>query len=151
MAILVVIHVLAAVIGVGPTYFFPSLLRPTLKPSELRGALDTGRRLARYPQIGGPIAVLSGIALVCVIDTHLFTQKWVFGSIALFVAIQVVVMTMAVPASKKLEAWLASPASEGAQVFPPEAQAHYQKLRSAHTVAAALGTVLFALMIMKPV
>jgi hypothetical protein len=32
----------------------------------------------------------------------------------------------------------------------PEAEAHYRRLRIAHTTAAAFGTVLFALMILKP-
>ncbi len=151
MAILVLIHVLAAVIGVGPTYFFPTLLRPGLPPSELRSALAISRRLARYPQIGGPIALLSGVALVCLMDTHLFAQKWVFGSVTLFVAIQVVVMTMVVPAMKKLDAWMASPGNADAKAFSPDAQALYQRLRSAHMVTAVLGTVLFGLMILKPV
>jgi uncharacterized membrane protein len=151
VAILVVIHVLAAVIGVGPTYFFPSLLRPSLSPSELRSVLEIGRRLARYPQIGGPVAVLSGVGLVFAIDTHLFAQKWVIGSMALFVAIQVVVMTMAVPATKKLGAWMAAPGNADAKAFSPEAEALYKRLRSAHMVAAVLGTMLFGLMILKPV
>jgi uncharacterized membrane protein len=151
VAALVVIHVLAAVIGVGPTYFFPALLRPTLAPSELGSTLAIGRRLARYPQIGGPIALLSGIGLVCAIDTHLFAQTWIIASFAIFVAIQAVIMTMAVPATKKLEAWMASPGNADAKAFPPDAQALYQRLRTAHIVAAALGTVLFGLMIVKPV
>ncbi|HLK36267.1 MAG TPA: DUF2269 family protein [Polyangiaceae bacterium] len=151
MALLAIIHVLAAVIGVGPTYFFPALLRSSLPPSELRGVLELSRRLARYPQIGGPVAVVSGIALVFAIDPHLFSQKWIIGSIVLFVAIQVVVMAFAVPATKKLAAWAFHPANANANVLPPEAESHYRRLRAAHTVAAVLGTVLFGLMIAKPV
>jgi uncharacterized membrane protein len=150
VAILAVIHVLAAVIGVGPTYFLPALLRPGLPPSELRSVLEVSRRLVRYPQIGGPVAVLSGVALVFSIDTHLFTQKWVIGSFALFVAVQVVVMAIAVPAMKKLAAWIAVPGNASATAFPSDAQAHYQRLRSAHMAASLLGTALFALMILKP-
>lgn len=150
VALLAIIHVLSAVIGVGPTYFFPALLRPSMPPSELRGALEVSRRLARYPQIGGPVAVVSGVALVSAIDTHLFTQKWVAGSIALFIAIQVVVVGFAVPATKKLAAWAFHPANVEAKVLPPDAESHYRRLRTAHTVAAVLGTLLFGLMIAKP-
>jgi uncharacterized membrane protein len=151
VAFLVLIHVLSAVIGVGPTYFFPALLRPRLAPSELRGALETSRRLARYPQIGGPVAVLAGVGLVCAVDTHLFAQKWIIGSIALFVVIQAIVMSVAVPAMKRLGAWIHAPGNAEAQAFPPEIQALYDRLRGAHTVTAALGVALFGLMILKPV
>jgi uncharacterized membrane protein len=148
--LLVTIHVLAAVIGIGPTYFFPSLLRPSLPPSELRGALAIGARLARYPQVGGPVAVVSGIALVLATDTHLFAQKWIVGSILLFVAIQVVIVAVAVPATKKLAAWTSQPQNADANVLSQEAEADYRRLRVAHTAAAILGTMLFGLMILKP-
>jgi uncharacterized membrane protein len=152
VALLVLVHVLAAVIGVGPTYCFPILLRPSLTPPELRTALGIAQRLARFPQIGGPIALLSGIALVFAMDpAHLLVQKWIIGSMVLFVAIQVVVMTMAVPATKRLAAWAFNPANVDAKVLPPEAEAHFRKLRMAHATASACGTLLFTLMILKPV
>jgi uncharacterized membrane protein len=148
--LLVTVHVLAAVIGIGPTYFFPSLLRPSLPPAELRGALAVGARLARYPQVGGPVAVVSGIALVFMTDTHLFAQKWIVGSMLLFVAIQAVIMTVAVPATKKLAAWTSQPKNASATALSREAEADYRRLRMAHTTAAVLGTMLFGLMILKP-
>jgi hypothetical protein len=151
IAFLVVVHVLAAVIGIGPTYFYPALFRPSLPLSELRAALVTAQRLARYPQIGGPIAVVSGIALVFAIDPgRLFVQKWIFLSIALFLVVQMIIMAIAVPATKKLAAWAFHPSNAGATVLSPEAEAHYRRLRGAHTAAAAFGTVLFALMVLKP-
>jgi uncharacterized membrane protein len=151
MAFLAVVHVLAAVIGVGPTYFFPVLFRASTAPAELRGALAIAQRLARYPQIGGPIAVLSGIALVLSIDRHLFSQMWVYGSMSLFIAIQAVIMAVAVPATKKVAAWAFHPANANATALSAEAEATYRRLRTAHLVASALGTALFALMILKPV
>jgi hypothetical protein len=150
VAILVVIHVLSAIIGVGPTYFFPALFRPSLSPADLRGALGIAQRLARYPQIGGPLAVVSGITLVCLIDTHMFTRMWVAGSMALFVAVQVVIIAVAVPATKKLAAWAFHPSNADAKALTPEAEALYGRLRTAHTIASTLGTALFALMILKP-
>ena len=149
MAILVVIHVLSAVIGVGPTYFFPALLRPSLSPADLRGALATAQRLARYPQVGGPLAVASGIALVCLVDTHLFSQTWVAGSIALFVAVQVIIIAVAVPATKKLAAWAFHPSNADAKALTPVAESLYRRVRTAHVVASVLGTGLFALMILQ--
>jgi Predicted integral membrane protein (DUF2269) len=147
---LVVIHVLSAIIGVGPTYFFPALFRPSPSPADLRGTLGTAQRLARYPQVGGPLAVVSGIALVCLIDTHLFARIWIAGSIALFVAVQVVVIAVAVPATKKLAAWAFHPSNADVKALTPEAEGLYRRVRTAHMVASALGTCLFALMILKP-
>jgi hypothetical protein len=150
MAFLALVHVLAAVIGVGPTYFFPILFRASAAPAELRGALAIGQRLARYPQIGGPIAVLSGIALVLTIDAHLFTRLWVYGSVALFVFIQAVIGAVAIPATKKVAAWALHPANADATSLSAEAEASYRRLRGAHWAAAVLGTALFVLMILKP-
>ena len=151
MSLLVIVHVLAAVIGIGPTYFFPALFRASLPPAELRGALVTARRLARFPQIGGPVAVLSGLALVFVIDpAHLFVQKWIFLSIFLFVVVQVIILAVAVPATKKLAAWAFHPSNADATALSPEAEAHYRRLRVAHATATVFGTVLFGLMILKP-
>jgi hypothetical protein len=150
VALLVVIHVLSAVIGVGPTYFFPALLRPSPSPADLRSVLATAQRLARYPQVGGPLAVASGIALVCLVDTHLFSQTWVAGSIALFVAVQVIIIAVAVPATKKLAAWAFHPNNADATALTPVAESLYRRVRTAHMAASVLGTGLFALMILKP-
>ncbi len=150
MALLIVVHVLSATIGVGPTYFFPALLRPSLSPADLRGALTISQRLARFPQVGGPLAVVSGVALVCLVDTHLFSRIWVAGSIALFVAVQVVIIAFAVPATKKLAAWAFHPSNADAKALTPVAEGLYRRLRTAHMVASVLGTGLFALMILKP-
>jgi len=150
VSLLVTIHVLSAVIGIGPTYFFPALFRPALSPPELRGALTIGQRLARYPQVGGTLALLSGIGLVFASDTRLFGQTWIWGTLVLFALIQGIVMGVGLPATKKLGRWLSDPGNSDAKALPPEVNAHYQRLRMAHSVAAVLGTVLFALMILKP-
>jgi uncharacterized membrane protein len=150
VALLVTIHVLSAVIGLGPTFFFPALFRPALSPPELRGALAIGQRLARYPQVGGPVALLSGIGLVFAVDTHLFAQTWIRGTLVLFVVIQAIVMGVGVPATKRLGQWLSDPSNADAKALPPEVDAHYRRIRMVHAVAAVLGTGLFTLMILKP-
>ncbi len=150
IALLVTIHVLSAVIGIGPTFFFPALLRPALSVPELRGTLAIGLRLARYPQVGGPVALLSGIGLVFASDTHLFGQIWIRGSLVLFIVIQVLVVGVGVPATKKLGLWLSDPSHADAIALPPEVDAHYRRVRRVHAVASVLGTALFALMILKP-
>jgi uncharacterized membrane protein len=150
VALLVTVHVLSAVIGIGPTYFFPALFRPALSLPELRGALAISQRLARYPQVGGPVALLSGVGLVLATNTRLFGQTWILGTLGLFVAIQAIVMGVGVPATKRLGRWLADPANADAKALPPEVDAHYRRVRIVHSVAALLGTALFALMILKP-
>jgi hypothetical protein len=152
VALLAVVHVLAAVIGIGPTYFYPALFRSSLAPPELRGALTLAQRLAKYPQIGGPIAVLSGVGLVFAIDPgRLFVQKWVYLSIVLFVVVQVTILGVAVPAAKKLAAWAFHPSNADVTALSPEAASIYRRLRTAHTTAVVFSTLLFALMILKPV
>ena len=64
MKFLVLIHVLSAIIGVGPTFFAHVLLRKTQTLEELRMSLRVGSRLEMFPK--------SAAALPCLLDCCCF-------------------------------------------------------------------------------
>jgi len=61
--ILVMIHVLSAIIGIGPTYFSHILLRKGQTYGKLRHSMEIMPTLEKFPKILGSIAVISGILL----------------------------------------------------------------------------------------
>jgi hypothetical protein len=147
VAIFLTIHVLAAVIGIGPTSFLPALLRPRPSVPELRGALAIGQRLARYPQVGGPVALLIGIGLVFASDTRLLGQTWIRGTLVLFVVIQVIVVGLA--SRRRRSSASGWPPRE----TPPRRPCPRRSPRSTSasaTLTRFLGTALFVPMILKP-
>ena len=151
LKLLVLVHVLSAVIGIGPTYFTSVLLRPGQSVSRLRAASGFATQLEVFPKVGGTLAVLSGLLLVWLGQYGRVTQLWLLGSLLLYVAIQAVIVGVAVPRTRRLEHGLtalgASPV--GDTLSAPQARLLTQ-VYHAHLLATALGTVLFILMILRP-
>jgi len=147
---LVAVHVLAAVVGIGPTFAYHAFLRPNQTARQLLFSLAALRSLDRFPKIGGPIAVLSGIALVAAYDYGGIRQLWLSGGLLLFVAVQVVVVGLAGAPQKTLAAWSASAAEQPEPVVPLEVREALRKMNVYMWWAHALAVLLFLLMIVKP-
>jgi len=149
--LLVVVHVMAAIIGIGPTYFSPVLLRAGQTTEQLRSSFRLGAILELFPKIGGSLAVLSGLVLV-IIGDYQFKDIWIYGSLAIYVIIQVLVIGFAAPRQKKVFHWLFNQAnaSQSSTNPPSEYDALISQVRRIHYIATVLGIVLFVLMIVKP-
>lgn len=151
MKFLVLIHVLSAIIGVGPTFFAHVLYRPKQTVNELRQSAKLAGLLEFFPKIGGTIAVLSGLLLFWLGEYGTFTQLWLLGSLFLYVLIQIVVIALATPPAKKLAQWLADPANKHHQDTLPEAPKQLlRQVNNLFYVATSMGTLLFIFMILKP-
>ncbi|PWV88446.1 putative integral membrane protein DUF2269 [Paenibacillus cellulosilyticus] len=149
--LLVVVHVMAAIIGIGPTYFSPVLLRSGQTTEQLRISFRLGAILELFPKIGGSLAVLSGIALV-IIGDYQFKDVWIYCSLAIYVLIQMLVIGFAAPRQKKVFNWLfdQAAASQSSASPPGDYNALLSQVRTIHYVATLLGIALFVLMIVKP-
>ncbi|MBD3920266.1 DUF2269 family protein [Paenibacillus sp. PR3] len=149
--LLVVVHVMAAIIGIGPTYFSPVLLRTGQTTEQLHSSFRLGAILELFPKFGGSLAVLSGLALV-IIGDYQFKDVWIYGSIAIYVIIQILVIGFVAPRQKKVLNWLLDQASAvRTSTNPPiEYNALLSQVRTIHYIATVLGIALFVLMIVKP-
>ncbi|WP_027483385.1 DUF2269 family protein [Deinococcus pimensis] len=163
LKLLVLVHVLSAVIGIGPTYFGLLLLRPGLRGDALRHNLELADRLTFFPKIGGTLAVLTGIALLLVGSYGPVTQLWLVGSLVLYALVQIVVIAFAFPRERRL---LALTRGEGGDVLPTSVNVSpdgtlsvsatsatevlLKQVSALHMLAATLGTLLLVLMILKP-
>lgn len=104
-----------------------------------------------FPKIGGTIAVLSGLSLIWLGEYGSFMQLWLIGSLILYVIIEIIVIGIVGPNSKKLMNWLIEPGNQNAATLPDEVKGYFSKARNYLWLATALGLVLFIFMIMKPV
>jgi uncharacterized membrane protein len=75
------VHVLSAIIGIGPTYAFLVVLRKNQSVQELRSSLKMGIILELFLKILGSLAVVTGLVLFFVGDYGQFTQLWLIGSL----------------------------------------------------------------------
>ena len=150
MTWLVVVHVLSAMLGLGPAYAFPLMLREANTTEEMRGNMKQVAYLEVFPKVFGTLAVLSGLALVFLNSYGPFTQAWIIGSLAVYVAIEVLVIGFLNPAANKLMQRLsergdAVPSAPDAEMIPL-----YVRVRNLHLWAGLLGLAIFILMIAKP-
>lgn len=142
MKFLILIHVLSAIIGVGPTFFSHVLLRRNQTTEELKASLALLKKLEVFPKVGGVLAVISGLILFFVGNYGSFLQIWLIGSLILYICIQVIVIGFAAPTVQKLSEFLDAHSDE-------YLKAHL-KANRLFWLASALGTTLFVLMIIKP-
>lgn len=150
MAWLITIHVLSAVLGIGPTYFGHMLLRKKQGKEQLLQSLSMFKLLNYFPKIGGSIAVLSGLALVAV-SGWTFSDLWIWLSLVLYVLIQVVAVGMLGPVLTRLVQALNDGHEKEAD--PGNSHGYMALLAQAnrlYNTASILGTVLIVLMIVKP-
>jgi hypothetical protein len=84
--ILIFIHVVSAIVGIGPTFFIHVLLRKGQTYGQLRNSLGLTQALEKFPKILGSLAVVSGLLLAWLGD-YSYKQFWIYGSIALYVLI----------------------------------------------------------------
>ncbi|MFI8576332.1 DUF2269 family protein [Rossellomorea aquimaris] len=99
---LILLHVLSAIIGVGPTFFAHVLTRPDKTIEQLKVTTELNKRLEYFPKIGGSIALLTGFILFYTGDYGSFAQLWILGSVLLYVFIQLIVIGFITPVSKKI-------------------------------------------------
>ncbi|WP_028549846.1 DUF2269 family protein [Paenibacillus sp. UNC451MF] len=147
---LVLLHVLSAIIGIGPTYFIHVLYRKRQSFGELKQSLRLSTLLELFPKIGGSVAVISGIVLVTQSSTH-FLDLWIIGSLLLYVFIQIMVIGVVAPKQMKLRELLEDTPLKDQEMLSEPLQQQVASINRWLLVIAGMGIILFILMFMKPV
>jgi len=151
MELLILIHVLSAIIGVGPTFFGHVLTRPSQTVEELRASYRFFKYLELFPKIGGTIAVLSGIVLYLIGNYGSFTQLWLIGSLVLYILIQIIVIGFITPKQKIIANWLNDEKNKEVEMLDLEILVAQKQVNTRFYFASALGVTLFIFMIIKPI
>lgn len=148
---LVLIHVLSAVIGLGPAYAFPVLLRKNPSLAEVTRMTELVNRLETFPKIFGTLAVVSGLVLVWLGSYGAFMSIWLFGALMVYVAAEVVVIGFLAPAAKRLSGALVRLNEASVSEIDQDSISLLGKVRNLHIVVSVLATIIFVLMVIKPV
>ncbi|WP_276352254.1 DUF2269 family protein [Cohnella caldifontis] len=150
MVWLVAIHVLSAVLGLGPAFAFPFMLRSASTAPEMKRNLQQVSYLETFPKIFGTLAVLSGLGLFFWGSYGPFMQVWIIGSLMVYAAIEILVIGFLNPAAAKLLKLLGESRATAAEPPNPEMIGLYARTRNLHLWSGVLGIVLLTLMIVKP-
>ncbi|QHW31629.1 DUF2269 family protein [Paenibacillus rhizovicinus] len=149
MRYLVLLHVLSAIIGVGPAFFIHALFGKKDNFGEVRSAFKLGSKLELFPKIGGTIAVITGLILVFADDWR-FVSFWILASLVLYVGIQVLVIGFAAPVTKKLGKLVNESGLSSDAPVPEEHAGLLHRINRLYYGATVMGVLLFVMMIMKP-
>jgi len=150
MSWLILLHVLTAVVGFGPTFTFPFLLRKTGSPDEMKQWLYAVTRMELFPKVFGSLALLSGIALFWLGSYGPWLQTWIVGTLLVFAAVEMLVIGFLAPAVKKLHDALEASEARLTLEYPAQLTSMYGRVRGLHMIVSALGLVIIILMILKP-
>lgn len=151
-----VLHVLAAVVGFGPTYAFP-LISSMARKQPQHAAFATKVILAISKKYTFPAVLslpVSGTAMILIRDLDLTANPWLTTSIVLYVIAVTFSIVQQTPNAQKMLATLESmppgPPPAGAPGPPPAVAALGKKLAMGGMLLTLLSVAIFALMLSKP-
>lgn len=148
---LVLLHVISAVVGLGPAYAFPLILRKEKSLEEVRRMADLVTRLEILPKIFGGLTLLTGILLVWLGNYGTFFTLWIVAALILFILAEVVIIGFLTPAAKKLALTLTQLTEQGESETNLISLDLLSKVRNYHITSCVIVLVIIALMVLKPI
>ncbi|WP_179281628.1 DUF2269 family protein [Paenibacillus sp. VTT E-133280] len=145
--IVVVIHVIAAIVGIGPAFVLPILTSSAKTGSQLRFVFGMMKTINRFPKTGGITLIVTGILLM-IIDKMGLSVLWINLSLLFFIVIEVIIIGFVEPRLKKLTQLVM--ASEGDEI-PVGYNAAMNKIAPLEAAVHVLTIVIIILMVVKPV
>ncbi|WP_284037800.1 DUF2269 family protein [Neobacillus sp. 114] len=148
---IVLLHVVSAVVGLGPAYAFPLILRKEKSLEEVKRMADLVTRLEILPKIFGGLTLLTGILLVWLGNYGTFFTLWIAAVLILFILAEVVIIGFLTPMAKKLAMTLTQLTEQGKSETNPITLDLLSKVRNYHIASCVIVLVIIALMVLKPV
>lgn len=150
MELLVWIHVMSAIIGIGPTFIMGLFFQKNQSVSQLKHSINLFNKALLYNKIGGPVAVLSGLGLVLTGNYGSWLQLWLLGALFIYL----IIFAISIPLGNKLKAlqdWVNLPEQAELTTLPTEQEKILGGMNNAINFIHLLSIILFSLMILKPV
>lgn len=144
--ILVLIHILAAILGIGPGFILTFTLTKAETMTELRHAFAIRHRLHRFVMIGGLLLFITGFWMG-LIHPYLFQEGWYIVSIILFLIILASGPIFLAPITKPIKQMLTNSSSDK---IPSEYYPLSKRLFLLEHLTNVLLLIIIFLMVMKP-
>ena len=143
---LLLIHVLSAILGLGPGFVMIYIVTKATTMTELRHAYFIRYRLHRFVMVGGTLLLLSGLAMGS-IRPYLFHAGWYVTSLVLFLIALGFGPVVLSPRSKPIKVLLKTHTGDK---IPEEYYELAQKLFFYERLENVIFIAIIVLMILKP-
>lgn len=144
--IIVLVHVIAAVVGLGAAFALPPVLKGVKTPDQARFALALNHKIEKGVKIGSITLLLTGLILGA-LHPSLFTQIWYVASIIIYLAVQVVAAGIMPKKIKKMEEVIK--AHKGKEL-PEEFSKINLELKPYNAILHSSAVLLIIFMVLKP-
>lgn len=143
---LVLIHVLSAILGLGPGFIMIYIVTKTKTMTELRHAYLIRNRLHVFVMVGGMLLLLTGLAMGT-INPHLFHAGWYVTALTLFFIALGFGPVVLLPRAKPIKALLKSHTDNK---IPEEYYRLARKLFFYERIENGIFFIIIVLMVLKP-
>ncbi len=144
--ILVLIHVLSAILGLGPGFILIYVVTKASSMTELRHSFLIRKRLHVFVMVGGTLLLLSGLAMGY-LNPYLFRQGWYVASLILFLVALGFGPVILSPLSKPIKALLKTQKGED---IPKEYYKLTRKLFFYERMENVIFIIIIVLMVLRP-
>jgi len=143
---LVFLHIISAIIGMGPGFILTTVVKSGRNMTELRHSYAIRHKLHIFVMIGGTLLLLTGIAMG-ILNPSLFRMGWYVTSLVLFLAALAIGPLVLSPRSKPIKELLKS--HQGEEI-PEEYYRLSKTLFRYENVENLIFIIIITLMILKP-
>ena len=86
-SLLLVIHIVAAVVGLGASFGMPVLMSSVKTVPQAKFALAVSKGIEKFAKVGSITLLITGI-IMAIIQPYLFKEIWYIASLVIYVAVQ---------------------------------------------------------------
>ncbi len=144
--LLVLVHVMSAILGMGPGFILIYVVSKARQMSELRQAFALRKRLHVFVMVGGTLLLLSGIAMG-LINSMLFQSDWYVLSLCLFLIALAFGPLVLSPRAKPIKNLLQNQTNEQ---IPAQYYILAKSLFFYERIENVLFLIIISLMVLKP-
>lgn len=145
---LLLLHILASIAIVGPTFVMPIMRRSARTVSQLNFVFGITTKIAIMPKLGGVFLVVTGVWIMIIAKMGL-SQMWLNISILLSLIMVVIIDGWLEPRMKKLKKILSENPDKDEEI-PADFSLQLQKIVPLETAAQLLMIAILVLMVIKP-
>jgi uncharacterized membrane protein len=145
---LLVLHILASIAVIGPSFVVPVIRRSARTAGQLRFAFDVTNKLAILPKIGGAVLIITGVWLMIITQMGL-SQMWLNISVLLSLLMVATIDGLIGPRIKKIMQIASISQGKGDEV-PAELDRLMKKIVPIETASQLLMIAITVLMVLKP-
>jgi len=145
-SILVLIHVMSAILGLGPGFIMIYIVKKATRMPELKHAYLIRNRLHIFVMVGGSLLLITGLAMGA-INPYLFRAGWYVTALTLFLIALAFGPLILSPKSKPIKALLEHHEGEN---IPAEYYKLAKNLFFYERIENMIFLVIIILMVLKP-